>query len=119
MTNPLSKLWRRLRGKAADQSPGKDDGLRFGHIDAYRRQRVPSPHDLLFELKNVVFTCASINASVCASYPPKLYVSTGAQEPKPKCLTAKISERRQKNLKERTNLSPKQKNSRIEEVLEH
>src|SRR5262249_7403255 len=45
-----------------------------GFIDAYRRHRDPTAADLLNQLKNTAWTCASINASVCASFPPKLYV---------------------------------------------
>jgi hypothetical protein len=119
MKNPLSKLWRRLIGKAKGVTASKDDGVRYGHIDTHRRVRVPSPSDLLFELKNVVFTCASINASVCANYAPKLYVTTAKKDQPPKCMTADISEHSAKSLRSRLNLSPKQRSSRIQEVLEH
>ena len=47
-------------------------------IDAYRRNRNPTPNEILAELKNTAWTCASINAAVCASFPPRLYVTTPA-----------------------------------------
>src|SRR5438552_18007004 len=56
-------------------------------LDAYRRQRAPTPIELLGELKNTAWSCASINAAACASFAPKLYVSTSNGQPKPRCLT--------------------------------
>ncbi len=56
-------------------------------IDAHRRQREPSPRDLLAELKHTAWACASINASVCASHPPRLYVSTSPGQAAPRCST--------------------------------
>lgn len=40
--------------------------------------RPPSAGELLGELKNTAWTCASLNAAVCASYPPRLYLRTPA-----------------------------------------
>jgi len=40
-----------------------------------RRGRTPSPTDLLGELKSTAWTCASINAGVCASLPPRLFLT--------------------------------------------
>ena len=54
-------------------------------LDAYRRNRNPTPNELLAELKNTAWTCASINAAVCASFPPRLYVITDHGQPQPKC----------------------------------
>jgi HK97 family phage portal protein len=56
-------------------------------VDAYRRNRNPTPNELLGELKNTAWTCASLNAAVCASFPPRLYVTTRRGEARPKCLT--------------------------------
>ena len=59
-------------------------------MDAYRRLRHPSSADLLGELKNTAWTCATINASVCATFPPKLYVSTAATQAPPRCATRSL-----------------------------
>ena len=64
---------------------GQWSGTSF--IDAYRRNRNPTPNEILAELKNTAWTCASLNASVCASYPPRLYVRTQTNQARPKCLT--------------------------------
>src|SRR5215467_2312711 len=45
-------------------------------IDSFKRERNPTPNELMAELKNTAFTCATINAAVCAAFPPKLYVAT-------------------------------------------
>src|SRR5262249_11831499 len=58
-----------------------------GSIDAFRRQRTPTANDLLSELKNTARTCAAINAAACASFPPRLYVSTSKDQPTPRCVT--------------------------------
>ena len=42
----------------------------------------PTDHDLLSELKGTVYACAMLNASVCASFPPRLYYR-GARPPFP------------------------------------
>src|SRR5260370_8127618 len=60
---------------------------RPGFVDLYRRVRTPTAHELLGELKNATYACASLNASVCATYPPKLYVTTRPGEGAPRCLT--------------------------------
>lgn len=69
----------------ATTTPRSGGGDSF--IDAYRRNRAPSATELLQELKNAAWTCASINAAVCAANPPKLYVKTGERDPAPKCRT--------------------------------
>ncbi len=60
-------------------------------IDAHRRQREPSPRDLLAELMHTAWACASINASVCASHPPRLYVSTSPGQAAPRCATRPLA----------------------------
>lgn len=55
-------------------------------VDAYRKQRIPTEWELLQELKLTAWTCATINSSVTADFPPKLYVRTfeGQKEPRVK-----------------------------------
>jgi HK97 family phage portal protein len=89
-------------------------------LDANHPQRPPSPTELLAELKNTAWTCASINAAVCASIPPRLYVATRPDQPAPKCLTQPVEPRTEQRLRALPHLPPSQaKAARIEEVLEH
>jgi len=85
-------------------------------IDAYRRVRTPSAHELVSELKNTAYTCATLNAGVCASYPPRLYVTTRPGERNARCLTRSLSALEQKRLGERMRLKGVEQ---IEEVVEH
>src|SRR5260370_31126122 len=73
----LSRWWRR-------KSVADDDG--FFDLTP-RRSRQPTPNDLLAELKNTAWACANLNASVCASLPPRLFVTLGPDLPPPRCLT--------------------------------
>src|SRR6516225_2581872 len=54
-------------------------------VDAYRRNRNPTPNELLAELKNTAWACASI--------PPRLFVTTRPGQPRPKCLTRALPRR--------------------------
>jgi HK97 family phage portal protein len=91
-----------------------------GFIDSYKRNRNPTPNELLAELKGTAWTCASINAAVCASYSPRLYVRTGASDPRPKCLTRPLSAREEHKLRKLPQLLAYTKSSRqIEEVVAH
>ncbi|MBY0231991.1 MAG: phage portal protein [Gemmataceae bacterium] len=53
-------------------------------------ERAPSPGDLLHELRDTAWTCASINAATCASFPPRLFVKTRPGEPMPRAATRPI-----------------------------
>src|SRR5262245_27110786 len=80
------------------------------------RARPPSPADLLAELKATAWACASLNASACAAFPPRLYVTTAPGQPSPRCLTRSLSGPEEKRLRAvRTLKQP----SRIEEVHDH
>jgi HK97 family phage portal protein len=87
------------------------------YVDAYQRNRQPSPNELLAELKGTAWTCASINASVCASFPPRLYVATHEGQSAPKCLTAPLRKDREEQLRSRLRLRGKA--AQLEEVLDH
>src|SRR5262245_14075843 len=81
----LSRLARWLHPKSASPyGPGWTGGPT---IHPFGRVCQPSPQELLAELKGAAWTCASINAAVCASFPPRLYVTTHQGQPAPKCLT--------------------------------
>ena len=55
------------------------------------RRQGPSNFDLLDHLKATAWTCATINSSACARFPPKLYVTTTKSQARPKCATQTIS----------------------------
>jgi HK97 family phage portal protein len=89
-------------------------------VDAYRRNRNPTPNELLAELKNTAWACASINAAVCASFPPRLFVTTRTGEPRPRCLTRALPRRTDRTLRACPHLQPRTKGAdRIEEVTDH
>jgi HK97 family phage portal protein len=91
-----------------------------GFVDAYRRLRPPSPSELLAELKGTAWTCASLNASVCASFPPRLYVATRPGEARPKCLTQQLASHAERRLRADARLTPWTRQAdAIEEVAEH
>ena len=72
------------------------------------------------ELKCTAWTCASINASVCASYPPKLYVATRKDQPVPKCRTKAVTRKTEERLRTHSAWSAHTKAAmHIEEVMEH
>jgi HK97 family phage portal protein len=86
----LTALGHRLQGKALPQALAQPS-YRSSFIDAWRKHREPTDRELLAELKNTAWTCASINAAVCASFPPRLYVKTAPYQPRPKCATKALS----------------------------
>jgi HK97 family phage portal protein len=108
-----------LNRKAAPQALTGSQWSGTQFVDAYKRDRVPTPNEQLAELKNTAFTCASINAAVCAAYPPRLFVSTSKNEPEPKCLTKGLDRRTGERLKALPWLSSRHKGAKLEEVLDH
>src|SRR5438552_14139513 len=66
--------WVARKTSPAVLAGGQWSGTAF--LDSYRRNRNPTPNELLAELKGTAWTCASINAAVCAAYPPRLFVAT-------------------------------------------
>jgi len=84
--------------------------------DLYRRNREPTPNELMVELKGTAWTCASLNSAVCAAYPPRLYVTTNSDQPSPRCLTRALDP----NTEMRIRALPRAANARrLEEVVAH
>src|SRR5262249_31247860 len=82
--------WLRPKTIPSSLTGGQWSGTSF--VDAFKRNREPTPNELMAELKNTAFTCATINAAVCAAYPPRLYVATQASTaPAPRCLTRALT----------------------------
>jgi HK97 family phage portal protein len=89
-------------------------------VDAYKRNRIPTPNELMAELKNTAWACASINAAVCASNPPMLFVATSAGQAEPKCLTKALTKRQEHALRSNKRLPVKwRKALHLREVLDH
>lgn len=110
----LGRWWRRKNVPAAIAGsawPGP------AALDAYRRHRAPTSLELLGELKNTAWTCASINAAVCAALPPRLFISTGPGQPPPHCLTRHLDPTTRERLRAARPLLVK--TSAIAEVLDH
>jgi HK97 family phage portal protein len=115
----LSRLSNWLRPKSVPPALTAPPALP-GFIDAYRRQRPPTPSELLTELKNTAWTCATINASVCASFPPKLYVRTRPGQARPRCLTRSLSRITEQRLRSAPHLELYTRGiDQIEEVTDH
>jgi HK97 family phage portal protein len=71
-------------------------------------------------LKNTAWACASINASVCASFPPRLYVATRPGEARPKCLTKALRPATEQRLRSAPHLAHRTKAAdHLEEVTDH
>jgi HK97 family phage portal protein len=116
----LARMARWLQPKSAPPALTGGQWTGTGFVDAYKRDRSPTPNEELAELKNTAFTCASINAAVCAAYPPRLYVATHDGQPNPKCLTRTLDRPSERRLRERSGLPAHVgKARRLEEVLEH
>jgi HK97 family phage portal protein len=89
-------------------------------VDSYKRTRNPTPNELLAELKGAAWTCISINASVCASFPPQLYVATQRGQAQPKCATRSLGRGDLQRIKSLPHLSPSIKAAQqIQQVTEH
>ena len=102
------------RGK----SVADDDS--FVSLDAPpRRHRQPSPIELLAELKSTAWACASINASVCAAHPPRLFVSVAPGLPRPRCLTRSLDADTLARLKSVRGQTPGLATAQVEEVVDH
>src|ERR1700683_573848 len=97
---------------------GQWSGTQF--VDAFKRTRAPTPNELMAELKNTAWACASINAAVCASNPPQLFVATQEGQPSPKCLTHPLTPRQERSLRHDARLPIQhRKAAKLEQVFDH
>jgi HK97 family phage portal protein len=114
LTKTLLRLanWLRPKGMPYVLAGPQWSGTSF--VDSYKRNRQPTPNEILAELKNTAWTCASINAATCANYPPRLYVITEHNQPRPKCLTKALSPRVERRLRAHIKSA-----ATIEEVTDH
>ena len=109
--------WFARKGNPRSLTGSQWTGTTF--TDLFRRNREPTPNELLAELKGTAWTCASLNAAVCAAYPPRLYVATGYNQPTARCLTRALDPDTETRLRSLP-LPPRiTKANRLEEVVEH
>ncbi len=116
----LTRLARLLQPKSAPGALAGPQWTGGGFVDAYQRNRSPTPNELLAELKNTAFTCASINAAACAAFPPRLFVATDRGQAAAKCRTRSLPRPAEERLRANRALPPAvTRAARLEEVLEH
>jgi len=90
------------------------------YVDTYKRVRQPAANELLSELKGMAWSCISLNAALCATYPPRLYVVTRHNDPRPRCQTRSLTPRAEQRLRATAHLDLYTKSAaRIEEVTRH
>jgi hypothetical protein len=120
LANALTRFAGWLRPKAVPAAVAAGAARATTFLDAYRKHHEPTQKQLLEELKNTAWSCASINAAVCASFPPKLYVTTGRGQPAPKCLTKALPHEVEARLRSAPHLAIHTHGAQaIEQVVEH
>src|SRR5208337_5539905 len=120
LATALVRLARWLRPKKIPTSLTGNQWTGTTFVDVFQRNRDPSPNELLAELKGTAWACASINASVCANYPPRLYVATHPGQPAARCLTRRLDRLGEYRLRAQAGIAGRiSKAAQIEEVLEH
>src|SRR4051794_23634665 len=118
MRTPRMNLWTRIARWLRKKSTLPVDGAALAN-PLLRRPRVPTPSELFAELKGTAWTCASINAAVCASLPPRLFVLTAPGQSRPRCLTRSLDVRTLSRLTTVRGPALSSPAAQIEEVLDH
>src|SRR5437870_11435261 len=120
LAHAFGRLSRWFRAKFVPPALAGNQWTGTGFVDAFKRNRNPTPNEQLAELKNTAFTCASINAAVCAAYSPRLYVATHGDQAGPKCLTKRLDRGTEERLRNRAALPAIFTKARqIKEVVDH
>jgi len=120
MKNLLNNLARWLYRKTMPRSLFGRQWSGTNFVDNYKRTRNPTSNELMAELKGAAWTCISMNAGTCATFPPQLFVTTGSGQPRPKCATRPLGREQTLRLKSMPHLASRLKSAdRVEEVLDH
>src|SRR5262249_34492104 len=120
LAETLTALAQWLRRKSMPSALAGNQWSGTSYVDAYKRNRQPTPNELLAELKGAAWTCASINAAVCASFPPKLYVATHPGQPTAKCPVKDLAPPAEQRLRNPPRLPAAIAKARqLQEVLDH
>src|ERR1043165_3450046 len=114
----MKNLFRRLaRWLMRKTTPGSlVPSFTLPYLDVFRHRRQPTPTELLAELKSTAWSCASINSSVCASLPPRLFVTTGGNQSPPRCVTRRLEPTA---LRQLASARPQLASQTVEEVVDH
>ena len=116
----LFRLGNWLATKTAPRGLTGNQWTGTGFVDSFKRNRNPTANELLAELKATAWTCASMNAAVCASFPPRLYVSTATHQAEPKCASKALSRPVEQRLRGAGHLLSFTKSATtIREVVDH
>jgi HK97 family phage portal protein len=97
-------------------------GQWFGtnYTDLYKRNREPTANELMAELKGTAWTCASLNASVCANYYPRLFVTTQTGQSAARAPVKALDRRTEEWLRSRKDLPARwTKAAKLQEVTQH
>jgi HK97 family phage portal protein len=118
--NVIHRLANWLARKTAPAALTGGQWTGTSYTDRFKKYRNPTPNELMAELKNTAWACASLNAGTCAAYPPSLYVITRHNEPSPKCRTKALKREREEELRSHPRLRGRLKSAeRLEEVTTH
>lgn len=90
----IAHAWAALAGRASARAEGWGPTGGPGYSDAWRTRRGPTPQRLVEAYRQVVYACASINASGVARVPLRLYATTGRGSPKPRSFAGPVEARR-------------------------
>jgi HK97 family phage portal protein len=117
----LRRLLRHRKGMPSSLLGGQWSGTHY--VDSFKRTRDPSLNELVAELKGVAWACISLNAAVCATYSPKLYVVTKHNQPRPKCGTVAVQHVQLQRLRRKQHIHDAKIDTKsaalIEEVTDH
>jgi HK97 family phage portal protein len=120
MPSVFTRVARWLTGKARPTALTGSQWSGSQYVDTWKRVRQPVANELLTELKGMAWTCISLNAAICATHPPRLYVVTRHNEPRPRCHTCALTPGREHRLRACPQLDLYTKSAAtIEEVTSH
>jgi HK97 family phage portal protein len=113
----VTRLFRR---KSAPSALTGQQWSGTSYIDSFKKFREPTPNELMAELKNTAYACAYLNAAVCASNPPILYVASEQAQQAARCRTRPLTRRHELWVRSRPHLPINLRSAgRIEQVLSH
>jgi HK97 family phage portal protein len=120
MTGPIHRFAAWLAKKTAPTSLTGGQWTGTQYTDRFKRYREPSANELMAELKNTAWTCATLNAATCAAYTPSLYIVTRHNQPAPKCAVKALRPEVEERLRSDPRIQSRVKHAaRIEEVTSH
>lgn len=99
---------------ATPQLPTEDIG--GGYVDSWHTGLEPNSVDLIENYRNLIYSCANLNAGAVAQTPLRLYVTTKEGERAPRVKTVGVSDSRTAYLKK---VSPALGHKAIREVVSH